>query len=227
MGRIPKLVKERALREQREQELKEKATENPPDEGRARESSCSSSTSDRSVENYDPIKMETGRNERKGISVLLNPSRLETAKLSLNNDDEKNSNEQSNLKHIAKKKKPDLLPEDFIIDETIDLPALNVEPLPRPSLELMRSLAEQIRGNPTNVSLKLTDEQTNLIEFIRHASHQIFVRHSRRVNQLEARMEKMVLEGIDDSLDDTATVEDFLGTVPSKSKRFFEELCFL
>lgn len=62
MGRIPKLVKERALREQLEQELKqEKSKITVTDEGRAREYSCSSSASDRSVENYDPIKNDTGK----------------------------------------------------------------------------------------------------------------------------------------------------------------------
>lgn len=63
MGRIPKLVKERALREQREQKLREEAalaeaTERG-DELRPRESSCSSS-SDRSIENDDPDAIELG-----------------------------------------------------------------------------------------------------------------------------------------------------------------------
>lgn len=56
MGRIPKLVKERALREFREQQMKKKSGSI---EGHGRESTCSS-LSDRSVENYDPNPMETG-----------------------------------------------------------------------------------------------------------------------------------------------------------------------
>ena len=61
MGRIPKLVKERALREQKEQQMK-KETDNDKTDGRhSRESPCSS-LSDRSVENYDPNTMETGKN---------------------------------------------------------------------------------------------------------------------------------------------------------------------
>ncbi len=64
MGRIPKLVKERALREQKEEQMRQEAALTEPnertDEVHARESSCSS-LSDRSIENYDPNAMETGK----------------------------------------------------------------------------------------------------------------------------------------------------------------------
>jgi len=63
MGRIPKIVKERALREQKEEQMRQEAALTEPnersDEVHARESSCSS-LSDRSIENYDPNAMETG-----------------------------------------------------------------------------------------------------------------------------------------------------------------------
>ena len=59
MGRIPKLVKERALRELKEQEMRKEAAKHQSTEIHGRESSCSS-LSDRSVENYDPNPMETG-----------------------------------------------------------------------------------------------------------------------------------------------------------------------
>ena len=68
MGRIPKLVKERALREQKEQEIQREAelaeSQSRSDEERARGSSYSSSSSDRSVENYDPDTMETGKQQQ-------------------------------------------------------------------------------------------------------------------------------------------------------------------
>jgi hypothetical protein len=65
MGRIPKLVKEKALREQKEQQMRQEAAlnetnERSSDEVHARESSCSS-LSDRSIENYDPNLMEIGK----------------------------------------------------------------------------------------------------------------------------------------------------------------------
>lgn len=64
MGRIPKIVKERALREQKEEQMRQEAALTEPnersDEVHARESSCSS-LSDRSIENYDPNAMETGK----------------------------------------------------------------------------------------------------------------------------------------------------------------------
>ena len=63
MGRIPKLVKERALLEQKQQQINQEAllieNNKRSDEVRALESSCSS-LSDRSIENYDPNAMETG-----------------------------------------------------------------------------------------------------------------------------------------------------------------------
>jgi hypothetical protein len=59
MGRIPKLVKERALKELKEQKMKEEAALVEATEDHVRESSCSS-LSDRSIENYDPNTMETG-----------------------------------------------------------------------------------------------------------------------------------------------------------------------
>lgn len=58
MGRIPKLVKERALKELKEQQMKEAALTDP-NETHPRTTSCSS-TSDRSIENDDPNTMETG-----------------------------------------------------------------------------------------------------------------------------------------------------------------------
>jgi hypothetical protein len=62
MGRIPKLVKEKALKEQqmRQEAALNEASERS-DEVHARESSCSS-LSDRSIENYDPNAMKIGKN---------------------------------------------------------------------------------------------------------------------------------------------------------------------
>ena len=59
MGRIPKLVKERALKELKEQQLKDEAALADSNETHPRTTSCSS-TSDRSIENDDPNTMETG-----------------------------------------------------------------------------------------------------------------------------------------------------------------------
>jgi hypothetical protein len=59
MGRIPKLVKERALKELKEQQMKEEAAIAESNEAHSRTASCSS-LSDRSIENYDPNAMETG-----------------------------------------------------------------------------------------------------------------------------------------------------------------------
>jgi len=64
MGRIPKLVKERALKELKEQKMKEEAALAEPNEAHSRAASCSS-ISDRSIENYDPNAMETGISKKR------------------------------------------------------------------------------------------------------------------------------------------------------------------
>ncbi len=64
MGRIPKLVKERALKELKEQKMKEEAALTESNEAHSRAASCSS-ISDRSIENYDPNAMETGISKKK------------------------------------------------------------------------------------------------------------------------------------------------------------------
>jgi hypothetical protein len=60
MGRIPKLVKERALKELKEQQMKEEAAVAGANEVNGGESSYSF-VSDQSVENDDPNAMETGK----------------------------------------------------------------------------------------------------------------------------------------------------------------------
>jgi len=59
MGRIPKLVKERALKELKEQQMKQEAAVAGANEVNGGESSYSF-VSDQSVENDDPNAMETG-----------------------------------------------------------------------------------------------------------------------------------------------------------------------
>lgn len=73
MGRIPKLVKERALRELKEKQMRQEASlievNERADEVHARESSCSS-LSDQSTENCDPDIMELGE-RRDSVPRLL------------------------------------------------------------------------------------------------------------------------------------------------------------
>ncbi len=59
MGRIPKLVKEKALKELKEQQMKDEVGSTEINETHPRAASCSS-LSDRSIENYDPNTMDTG-----------------------------------------------------------------------------------------------------------------------------------------------------------------------
>ena len=54
------------------------------------------------------------------------------------------------------------------------MPINSTEKLPRQTLETMRNLAEKIQGDSKNVPLKLNEEETRLIAFIRFASNEIF-----------------------------------------------------
>ncbi|CAF3634903.1 unnamed protein product [Rotaria sordida] len=71
MGRIPKLVKERALKELKEQKLKEAAALAKANGVHGRESSCSS-LSDHTLENYDPNTMETDSLDSQVSSIQRN-----------------------------------------------------------------------------------------------------------------------------------------------------------
>ncbi|CAF4241953.1 unnamed protein product, partial [Rotaria sordida] len=50
--------------------------------------------------------------------------------------------------------------------------------------------------------------------FLRWSSYDIYIRHSKRIKQLEIRMNQMILNGITEYPGDNATVAQFLATVP-------------
>lgn len=69
-----------------------------------------------------------------------------------------------------------------------------------------------------------------IIRFLRWSSYNIYLRHSKRVKQLETRMNQMIHDGINQFQGDNATVEQFLATMPSmfnKSKYFKSNLSFV
>jgi len=70
MGRIPKLVKEKALKDLKEQQMKEEAATIEINETHPRAASCSS-LSDRSIENYDPNTMDTGNKINSKVFFLF------------------------------------------------------------------------------------------------------------------------------------------------------------
>jgi hypothetical protein len=51
--------------------------------------------------------------------------------------------------------------------------------------------------------------------FLRWSSYNIYLRHSKRVKQLEARMNQMIRDNISEFPGDNATTEQFLATMPS------------
>lgn len=53
------------------------------------------------------------------------------------------------------------------------------------------------------------------IRFLRWSSYNIYLRHSKRVKQLETRMNQMIHKDINEFPGDHATMEQFLATMPS------------
>ena len=128
------------------------------------------------------------------------------------------------------------LPTDFTIDETVGLTERVTEPLSEEIFQYIRSISAKLSENQSNLSLRLTENESKFIGYERHlrsapglkeihfycrylrwSSHNVFLRHSIRVKQLEARMHRMLDEDIDVCLDDTASIEQFVATLPSKS----------
>ncbi|CAF5075709.1 unnamed protein product, partial [Rotaria magnacalcarata] len=111
MGRIPKLVKERALLEQKEQQMKQEAglTEHSErsDGGHARESPCSS-LSDRSIENYDPNTMETDLIDMQVSAMRRN---CQSSKIYLNNSSSQQNSSLYNDRFINRSAIPSTISE--------------------------------------------------------------------------------------------------------------------
>ena len=178
MGRIPKLVKERALRELKEQQLKKEAALT---QTHGRESSCSS-LSDRSIENYDPNPMETGA--CRSSASLVNPFVLDLSesqvspvqrhggltanyahessekKLSANNS--KPSSAQPPASSDQTKSGP-FLPYDFTVDETDGLPPQSTGLLAPEVFQYVRSIGSNLTNVQSNTFMELTDEEAKFI----------------------------------------------------------------
>ncbi len=56
--------------------------------------------------------------------------------------------------------------------------------------------------------------------FLRWSSYNVYVRHSKRVKQLETRMNQMVHQGINVFPGDNAAAEQYLATMPSMFTQF-------
>ncbi|CAF3437133.1 unnamed protein product [Rotaria socialis] len=249
MGRIPKLVKERALLEQKEQQMRQEAglTEHSErsDGGHARESSCSS-LSDRSIENYDPNTVEADlmdmqvsamRRNCQSSKIYLNnsssqqnsslyndriinrsaiPSNISERDLSSNLSCNQNQNQNQNQKSpfIYQTRFPTYLPNDFTLDET---DGLMEHPTGNLTDELFRhvyNISNKLSQNKSTLSSQITDDELRFLRFIRWSSYNIYLRHSRRVKQLETRMHQMIFNGINEYPGDSATAAQFLATVP-------------
>ncbi|UJR26525.1 hypothetical protein I4U23_007848 [Adineta vaga] len=225
MGRIPKIVKERALREQKEQQMRQEAllieTNERPDEVHARESSCSS-LSDRSIENYDPNLMEIGspvrRHHDEPTKIAanhiqpFNNQRIKRLQKISEHDINSSSvfhNQSKNATIIYQTKYPTFLPHDFTLDETIGLTEHSTSPLSYDVFQHVITVSNKLSQNKAHLLVQLDEDELTFIRFLRWSSYNIFGRYSKRVKQLELRMSHMIQDGINEFPGDNGTNEEF------------------
>ena len=180
MGRIPKLVKERALREVKEQQMKKEAAKHQTNESHGRESSCSA-LSDRSVENYDPNPMETGEYnisfrcivtlermsyidfvespiQRQGDVSLTNVHLVSSSPPFAYESDEK-----SVSPFVHHSKFPNYLSEDFTVDECDGVIPLATGYLSDEMLRHVRALSNKLSHTHNQALVQLDEEEFQLI----------------------------------------------------------------
>ncbi|CAF1301960.1 unnamed protein product [Rotaria sp. Silwood1] len=249
MGRIPKLVKERALLEQKEQQMRQEAASTESneraDEVHIPESSCSSLSDRSSIENYDPNAMDTdmmdaqktairqncipfkiypnnnnnNENFSQTNSILYNDRIINHSLVQTNlSEDDINStlnyNYNKNPSFIYRTKYPTYLPNDFTLDETDGLVEHSTGVLTNELFTHVLSISNKLSQNKSTLLVQLTDDELTFTKFLRWSSYNIYLRHSKRVKQLETRMNQMIYNGITEYPGDNATVEQFFATVP-------------
>ncbi|CAF0895411.1 unnamed protein product [Adineta steineri] len=234
MGRIPKLVKERALKELKEQKMKEEAALAEANEGHARESSCSS-ISDRSIENYDPNAMEIDclefqispiqrhndnydRKLSNQTSILNDNQQLITESKCLQHNDminktTSNNSEQKKSQFIYRTKYQNFLPDDFTADETDGLNLQSTGLLKPDLFQHVKTIANKLSMDQPNFFVELTEDESIFIRYLRSAAYNVFFRHSKRVKQLISRMHHMVENNIQEYPGATATLAEYYGSV--------------
>lgn len=229
MGRIPKVVKERALRElkeqQRREELAERQIHEQPNGIHGQDSSCSS-LSDRSIENYDPSFIDTDYADKHNYDTQLSQpdsyhysNQFVKHSVQLSNLAEHNFNlhyySQSQSYHQHQPIDPRIyLPTDFTLDETRDLTEHATDPLSHEVFQRIHAISTKLSQNKNNLHIQLTEDQLIFIRFLRWSAHNVYLRHSKRVKQLQSRMNRLVHEGIDRFSQQIPTIEQILYTMP-------------
>ncbi|CAF1135320.1 unnamed protein product [Adineta steineri] len=240
MGRIPKLVKERALREQKEEQMRKQAVSSTEpnersDEVHARESSCSS-LSDRSIENDDPnqaeqdmLNIQAAAVRRHYESTKMHPNHNLTQNISLSYNDQLLKRSTNLCEHdinsplsVNQRKAhllahrtvyPTLLPDDFTLDETIGLVEHSTGPLSNEVFNHIHTISYKLSQNKSNLRAQLSEDELVFTRFLRWSSYNIYLRYSKRVKQLETRMNHMIHKNINEYPGDHGTVEEFFTSI--------------
>lgn len=199
MGRIPKLVKERALQELKEQQMKEEEKVTTVNEACIRTASCSS-ISDRSVENYDPNAMETDYLERDTSPFLQSNNR--TPKKSI----EKSIPESKEDKETVQTNQATYLPDDFSFDESEGLIDQSTGLLKSDLLKTAEVLAAKSHSNSF---CDLNDDETVLVRYLAWCAYNVYLRRSKRLQQLISRMNLMIENNVRAYPGDQATLVDY------------------
>ncbi|CAF0763034.1 unnamed protein product [Adineta ricciae] len=230
MGRIPKIVKEKALREQQERQLQQETQQNVAnqraEEVHVRESSCSS-LSDRSIENYDPNIMDSDviHVPHSSLSRHYEPTKTSANDLQFYDDQrlkrprklsEHDINSSSVFRNQQKYPKlgyqtkyPTFLPDNFTLDETIGLAEHPTAPLSHDLFQHVFTVSSKLTQNKSNLYINLNEDESTFIRFLRWSSHNVYLRYSGRVKQLETRMNHMIREQINEFPGEYATNEEF------------------
>ncbi|CAF1046874.1 unnamed protein product [Adineta ricciae] len=241
MGRIPKLVKERALIELKEQQTKEAALSGA-NEDHARESSCSS-LSDRSIENYDPNAMDTDYLEsepsplqrRAGLgqsytndnyqkklanSSFILPNQPINSKVQSDVSQRSetvalpsNDSELRKNPFFYRTKYPTFLPDDFTVDETEGLTMQTSGLLSDDAFKHVVTIRNKLRADQLSFLVQLNEGETVFIRYIRWCAYKIFLRRSKRVKQLVSRMHQMIDRNIQEYPGDNGTMGDFFRSI--------------
>jgi hypothetical protein len=195
MGRIPKLVKERALKELQEQKREQKGTSKQNDEEIGRESSCSS-VSDRSIENYDPnttgigsehpafdfehesicmmitddIVSQNSPTQQHGdfniISTSNNVEKSSMPTLTIELDQGKTCSDRSESLLIHRTQAPSFLPDDFTVDETSGVPTMTTGHLRPDMLILLESMGTKLNHTQTYSSIELNNQEFEYVQYV-------------------------------------------------------------
>ncbi|CAF2522868.1 unnamed protein product [Rotaria sp. Silwood2] len=125
-----------------------------------------------------------------------------------------NYNHNKNPSFTYRTKYSTYLPDDFTLDETSGCVEHSTGIFTDEVLKHVYSISNKLSQNKSVLLVQLTEDELAFTRFLRWSSYSIYLRHSKRVKQLETRMNQMIHNGITEYPGDNATVAQFFATFP-------------